>query len=409
MNSLVKKIYKFRQNLIRAKLERGGIRLKILHTADWHLGKIVNSAHMTEDQRYILEQLLTVIETEKPDAIIVAGDLYDRSIPPKEAVELLNDILTTIIEDFELPILAISGNHDSPDRLDFGSSLFKTRQLHLETKLKGNLDPVTLSDVHGPIHFHLIPYFEPAEVREFFSDESITTHQTAMQAIVNHIESHWNMGERHVFVGHAFLAGGMESESEERLSMIGGSPYVEASIFKNFSYVALGHLHQSQRVTEDFIRYSGSILKYSFSEANHTKSVTMVELDEQGGCAISKIPLTPQKNMRLLEGYFEELFHAEDEETEDYLHIRLLDDGQLVDPMGKLRKKYPNILRLERKVLSSEMRLNDLNRIREKQKMSNTELFETFYQEMKGEEIPTERKQQMEKVVQQLLEKERSK
>ncbi|WP_222599321.1 exonuclease SbcCD subunit D [Aquibacillus kalidii] len=381
-----------------------------MHTADWHLGKIVNSVHMTEDQAYVLEELITIIKDEKPDVIIIAGDLYDRSIPPKEAVELLNHVLTKIITDFEIPILSISGNHDSPDRLEFGTQLFKAKQLYIETKLKNNLEPITLYDHAGPVHFHLIPYMEPADARQFFEDETIQSHQVAMKAIINHIEQHNDMDERHILVGHAFIAGGMESESEERLSMIGGSPYVDANLFHLFNYVALGHLHQPQRVTRDTIRYSGSILKYSFSEANHKKSVTILEIDETGQCHMEFIPLKPRRDMRVIEGYFADLLDEKYvQRTEDYLHISLLDDGQLVDPMGKLRKKFPNILRLERKVLSSKMKLNDLNRIKEKQQMSHIQLFESFYEEMKGDLITDQRKSHMAKVIQQLVEQERGK
>ncbi|SDJ68543.1 exonuclease SbcCD subunit D [Sediminibacillus albus] len=384
--------------------------MKILHTADWHLGKIVNSVHMTEDQAFILDQLLEIIKEEKPDAIIIAGDLYDRSVPPKEAVELLNNMLTTIISELHIPVLAISGNHDSPDRLDFGSRLFRSQGLYLETKFKGDLSPVTLYDDYGPVHFHLIPYIEPADARAFFNDDEIHSHQSAMEAVVRHIESTNDMNERHVFVGHAFLAGGMESESEERLSMIGGSPYVDAHLFYNFSYVALGHLHQPQRVLKENIRYSGSILKYSFSEAKQKKSTTILELDQQGFCELSYRPLVPKRDMKVVEAYFEALISGSiDISPDDYLHVQLLDDGQLVDPMGKLRKRYPNILRLERKALASQVQLNDLSRIREKQRMSHTELFEAFYMEMKGEEIPEERKQQMNQVVQLLMEEERGK
>lgn len=197
--------------------------MKLLHTADWHLGKIVNSVHMTEDQAFILEQIKEIIDREQPDAVIVAGDLYDRAIPPRDAVELLNDTWNWLVGEKEIPVLSISGNHDSPDRLDFGSQLFKASKLFIETRLRPGLSPVTLEDGHGPVHFHLIPYTEPADVRAFFEDDSITTHQRAMERIIAFITDTYDMTERHVFIGHAFLAGGMESDSEERLSMIGGA------------------------------------------------------------------------------------------------------------------------------------------------------------------------------------------
>ncbi|MFD1018415.1 exonuclease SbcCD subunit D [Thalassobacillus hwangdonensis] len=383
--------------------------MKIIHTADWHLGKIVNNVHMTEDQRYILGQFLDIVKKEEPDAIIIAGDLYDRSIPPKEAVDLLNHVLTELIDHHKVPVFAISGNHDSPDRLEFGNSLFRSRQLYLDTKMKGEFTPITLHDSHGPVHFHLVPYLEPAEVRQYFEDETIHSHHEAMERLVRHIEETHDMSERHIWVGHAFLAGGMESESEERLSMIGGSPYVDASLFENFRYVALGHLHQPQQITREHIRYSGSILKYSFSESNHKKGVTIVNLDDEQ-VEIKKIPLKPKRDMEVVEGYFED-FMTKDlpEHPDNYLHIRLLDDGQLIDPMGKLRKKYPNILRLERSVLTSDKQLNDMTKIKERQKMSHADLFSSFYEEMKGEEIPEKRKQQVDRIIAGLMNEEREK
>lgn len=382
--------------------------MKILHTADWHLGKIVNYVHMTEDQRYILQQFVEIVQREKPDVIIIAGDLYDRSIPPKQAVELLNETLTTLVNDYQVPVLAISGNHDSPDRLNFGSQMFRKQGLFLDTKLQKEREPVTLYDQDGPVHFHLIPYVEPAEVAYAFEDEAIKTHQQAAEVLIRDIEQRFNMDDRHVWIGHSFLAGGMESESEERLSMIGGSPYVDARLFKAFSYVALGHLHQPQRVTEDYIRYSGSILKYSFSEVNHAKSVTLIDMDREGSCVLEKIPLTPIRDFQVIEGYFEDLLTGEaTENPENYLHVRLLDDGQLVDPMGKLRKVYPNILHLERRRSKTNLQMEELQEVKKRQKLSHADLFASFYEDIKGESIPLERKELIEQAIDKLRKEER--
>lgn len=386
----------------------GGEVMKILHTADWHLGKIVNGVHMTEDQAEVLKQLIQIITHEKPDVMIIAGDVYDRSVPPKEAVELLDQTLTELITDFNMPILITSGNHDSPDRLHFGSRLFRENNLFIETKLSEKIPKITLTDQYGPVHFHLIPYVEPADVRPMFPDHKIQTHQEAMEQIVQQIKRNEDMNERHVLIAHAFITGGMESDSEERLSMIGGSPYIDAHIFHDFHYVALGHLHQPQKVSKETIRYSGSLLKYSFSEANHKKSVTMIELDDCGKADIERIPLHPKRDMRIIEGYFNDIISNEDiAPSEDYLHVRLLDDGQLLDPIGKLRKKFPNVLRLERKAKQSNLGLLEMKQIREKQQMSHTQLFEAFYQEMKGEEIPPNRAEHIHRTVDQLMKQER--
>ncbi|MFS0672619.1 exonuclease SbcCD subunit D [Ornithinibacillus sp. 179-J 7C1 HS] len=381
--------------------------MKILHTADWHLGKIVNSVHMTQEQEYILNQLLDIIRTEKPDVLVVAGDLYDRAIPPKEAVDLLNRVLTTLVTDIKIPVLAISGNHDSPERLEFGTELFRSQRLYIETRLNRSLEPVIIDDEHGPVYFHLVPYIEPAEAKELFKDDTINSHQTAMEAVTNYIKENNDMSKRHIFVGHAFVAGGMESESEERLSMIGGTPYVDAQLFQDFVYVALGHLHQPQRIKRDEVRYSGSILKYSFSEANHKKSITIVELDEEGKCELKYVPLIPKHDLRIVEGYFEDLLQKPLEKNEDYLHIRLLDKGQIMDPMYKLRKIYPNILRLERVGYSTTKSLLDLQQIRQKQTQSHTELFASFYEDITGEEIDDKRMEYIEKTISTVMAKER--
>ncbi|QHE52446.1 exonuclease SbcCD subunit D [Pontibacillus sp. HMF3514] len=381
--------------------------MKILHTADWHLGKLVHQLHMTKDQSYILDEFIRIVKEEKPDAIIIAGDLYDRAVPPKEAVELLNETLMKLIYDIKVPVLAITGNHDSPDRLNFGSTMFRKQQFYLQAKLDGALEPVTLQDEHGDVHFYLIPYIEPADARAYFEDESIQTHHDAMSAIVDRIENDNYADERQVLIAHAFMAGGMESESEERLTMLGGTPYIDAGLFSAFSYVALGHLHQPQRVTDDKIRYAGSLLKYSFSEANHKKGVTFVELDENGVSNIREEKLAPKHDMRIKEGYLNNLLEEDDDHSEDYLHIKLLDDGQLMDPMGKLRKVYPNVLSLERVGFLGQHVQNQRSSVKERQQMSHEELFESFYKEVKGKDLDDQRKKYVSQTIQNVLAEER--
>lgn len=381
--------------------------MKILHTADWHLGKLVHQLHMTQDQSYILDEFIRIVKEEKPDAVIIAGDLYDRAVPPKEAVELLNETLMKLIYDIKVPVLAITGNHDSPDRLNFGSTMFKKQQFYLQAKLDGALEPVTLQDEHGDVHFYLIPYIEPADARAYFEDESIQTHHDAMSTIVERIENDIHADERQVLIAHAFMAGGMESESEERLTMLGGTPYIDATLFSSFSYVALGHLHQPQRVTDEKIRYAGSLLKYSFSEANHKKGVTLVELDENGVSNIREEKLAPKHDMRIKEGYLNDLLEESDDYSDDYLHIKLLDDGQLMDPMGKLRKVYPNVLSLERVGFLGQHIQSQRSTVKERQQMSHEELFESFYKEVKGKDLDDQRKKYVSETIQKVLAEER--
>ncbi|SFL86201.1 Exodeoxyribonuclease I subunit D [Gracilibacillus orientalis] len=383
--------------------------MKILHTADWHLGKIVHGLHMTEDQGMVLQRLIDIIQAEQPDVIIIAGDLYDRAVPPREAVELLNSFFTTVSVEMEIPIVAISGNHDSPDRLGFGASLFQSKHLYLATAMEDVFKPIHFNDGDKDVYFHLVPYLEPEQVRHYFQEEAIQTHQDAMERIVRQIEEEMINHAQHILVGHAFIAGGMESESEERLTMIGGTPYIDASIFKSFDYIALGHLHQPQKINSDFIRYCGSIMKYSFSEANHKKSVTILELDENEK-TVTTIPLKAPKDLRIAEGYFEELLEGKVmEATIDYLQIRLLDDGQIIDPVTKLRKLFPNILRLERKHHLVHHSLKEIQSIKKKQKMTHEQLFASFYKEIKGSELSEERAKYVQDVIQKVMVEEREK
>ncbi|MFC0523241.1 exonuclease SbcCD subunit D [Pontibacillus salicampi] len=380
--------------------------MKILHTADWHLGKLVHQLHMTEDQAYVLNRIRALIIEEQPDVIIIAGDLYDRAVPPKEAVELLNNTLTEMIFDLGIPVLAITGNHDSSDRLHFGSEMFRRQQLYLQTHIEGCTTPVTLQDEFGSVHFYLIPYMEPADARRAFEDDAIVTHHQAMEAVLTNIQATMNEQDRHVLIGHAFLAGGMESESEERLSMVGGTPYIDVDLFSAFDYVALGHLHQPQRVKHEHIRYAGSILKYSFSEANHKKSVTMVTLNGSGIDRIEQHPLSPKRDMIVKEGYLQEFLEGEDAGSEDYVHIKLLDEGQLLDPMGKLRKVYPNALSLERVGFLGNT-TDTVRHIQERKKMSHLDLFQSFYENVKGKEMDENRREYIAEVIQSLMKEER--
>lgn len=382
--------------------------MRILHTADWHLGKIVNGIHMTDDQAYVLEQFFEIIERYSPDLIINAGDIYDRAIPPKEAVDLLDQTLTRLMTDYQIPMLMISGNHDSPDRLHFGSQLFRNHQLYIQSKFHLPIEPVTFTDEAGPVHFYLIPYFEPADVQAFYPDQKITTHQAAMLAVIDSIKENIDPTQRHVCIAHAFLAGGMESDSEDRLSMIGGSPYVDVNLFEAFNYVALGHLHQPQKISTDRVQYSGSLLKYSFSEASQKKSMTLIDLDQQGQVYFERIPLQPKHDLRVMTDYFDHLLSSNHyQASEDYLHIQLLDDGQILDPITQLRKKFPNILRLEKMIKKSDRSLNELARVKKNQQRTELELFEDFYLEMTDDPLSEKRKQMLQTTIDYIKQKER--
>ena len=251
--------------------------MKFIHTSDWHIGKIVNQTYMTADQKFYLNKLQEFIAAEKPDALLIAGDVYDRAVPPVEAVEALDQFLSNIVLDLQVPVLIIAGNHDSPDRLNFGSGILEAKGLHIAGRFRKEIRKITLPDQHGPVHFFLVPYAPPVAVRDVLGREEIHDHDTAMRAIIESIHAVWDPTARNVLVTHGFVTGSEApelSDSEKPLSFaaaIGGVDNVDASLFAGFSYTALGHLHGPQKVGSDRIRYAGSMLKYSFSEATRKK------------------------------------------------------------------------------------------------------------------------------------------
>ncbi|MFS0782142.1 exonuclease SbcCD subunit D [Bacillus sp. 1P06AnD] len=354
--------------------------MKFIHTADWHLGKIVHGIYMTEDQRYILNRFMEIVSEEKPDAVVIAGDLYDRSVPPTEAVDLLDEILFTINIKMNIPIVAISGNHDSAERLSFGTSWYKQSQLYLQGKLQAEIEPVHINGVN----FYCVPFAEPGVVKHVFEDDNIHSHQGAMEAIVGRIVEKMNKNEPNVFVGHAFVAGGEVSDSERILS-VGGSGTVSRDLFKHFNYTALGHLHSPDAIKDPTIHYSGSLLKYSFSEAKQSKSVNVVTIDDQQQLTIKRRPLIPKYDMRELSGHFHELMDPafyKTQKREDYLKITLLDKGTILDPIQKLRKVYPNVLHLERKWDVNDQKNKKTFTVLKDKNRTELQLYEHFYEQM---------------------------
>jgi exonuclease SbcD len=365
--------------------------MKLFHTADWHLGKLVQGVYMTEDQRYVLEQLLQAIEAERPDAVIIAGDLYDRAVPPTEAVELLDELLARIVIDLNTPVLAISGNHDSPDRINFGTKLMEKRGLHLVGQLKQEFKPVVLQDTYGEVHFHLVPYVDPAQARYQLGDDTIRSHDDAMRVITSRLVESMDPAARHVFIGHAFVTATGEpelntSDSERPLS-VGGAEHVSAAYFEAFHYTALGHLHQAHFVKDNTIRYAGSPLKYSISEENHVKGYLVIELDEAGIAVVEKRELQPLRNMRRVAASIEEI--EKHPINEDYVFVTLLNDNPVLFPMEKVRAVYPNALHVDRR---SSLSLSmdgaaEAGSSTGRREADPIELFAAFYQEVKGQPL----------------------
>ncbi|NDG62731.1 MAG: exonuclease subunit SbcD, partial [Planctomycetes bacterium] len=268
------------------------------HTADWHLGRLFNSVSLVDDQAHVLDQLVDLAKQERVDAVVVAGDVYDRAVPPADAVSLLDDVLSRLVLGAGIRVVVIAGNHDSPDRLGFAGRVAEKQGLALRGTLE-HLAPVLFDDAYGQVALFPLPYVEPAFARQFSGIEEVRDHQSATAAMLALLRAQWGDGQRRVLVGHAFVAGGSESESERPLS-VGGSGSVAPSSYEGYDYVALGHLHRPQSVGSDRIQYSGSLLKYSFNEVDHVKSVSLVEVGQGGGVHVHRVPLVPRRDLRII-------------------------------------------------------------------------------------------------------------
>lgn len=381
--------------------------MKIFHTADWHLGKLVQGIYMTEDQRYILQQFLQAIEEEQPDAIIVAGDLYDRSMPPVEAVNLLNDVFAEIVLEKKIPVLAVAGNHDSAGRLNFGSRLMRDSGLHIVGQFTKEHSPIVLTDEFGEVHFHLVPYAEPASIRTILEDDTIQSHQDAMQKIIAHIQQTMDTTKRHIFIGHAFVTKyGFEedntSDSERPLS-IGGSDCVDAALFEHFNYTALGHLHKAHFVLNNTIRYAGSPLKYSLSEHLHEKGFLIVELDANGHVEVNKRKLVPRRDLRVVEGFMDDLLTLTP--CDDYVFVRLTDTTPVASPMERIRTVFPHAMHIERK--ASRIQVAQEIQAVETEKVEDIDLFRGFYADVLGDRPDPETERLFLEMLQELLDEER--
>ncbi|AOM83607.1 DNA repair exonuclease, SbcD subunit [Salisediminibacterium beveridgei] len=344
---------------------------------------------MTEDQAYILDEFIKAVEDERPDAIIIAGDLYDRAVPPTEAVNLLDDVLGHLVLTLNTPVIAIAGNHDSPSRLNFASSIMEAKGYHVTGQLSESMEPVILNDEYGEVHFHLVPYADPSQIRQLTGDDEVRSHNDAMAKITTLIKEKMDPNARHVFVGHAFVTPHGEakentSESERTLS-VGGAEHVSSEHFSGFHYTALGHLHQAHLVKHDAIRYAGSPLKYSSSEETHKKGFFAVELDASGEVTSEKRFLTPRRDLRILTGSLDELL--EKEPSEDYVFVHLTDDTPVLSPMEKIRSVFPNALHVQREMKSMPHASLTPASTKERHQMDHLSLFKGFYQEVKGKEL----------------------
>ena len=318
--------------------------MKLIHLSDLHIGKRVNEISMLEDQEYILLQILQIIDSEQPDAVLIAGDVYDKSVPSAEAVTLFDDFLCRLAKR-QLPVLIISGNHDSPERLAFGGRLMENAGIHISPVYDGQVRPITLRDVYGEVDFWLLPFLKPAHVKRYYPDAGIESYTDAIEVVVEKMGM--DPTRRNVLLTHQFVTGAATCESEE--ISVGGSDNVDAAVFAAFDYVALGHIHGPQNITSPRIRYCGTPLKYSFSEEQHHKSVTVVQLGAKGELELQLRPLIPRRDLRTIRGTFARLtdksFYS-GTDTDDYLQVVLTDEEDIPEAVGKLRLIYPNMMKL---------------------------------------------------------------
>ncbi len=356
--------------------------MKLIHLSDLHLGKNVNGYSMLEDQKYILIKILAVIDEEQPDGVILAGDIYDKPVPPAEAVEMFDDLLVKLAQR-HLPVFVISGNHDSPERIAFGSRLMDVTGIHLSPVYDGTVTPFTLRDEYGEVKIYSLPFIKPAHVRRFYPEEEISSYTDAVRTAISHMDIDESV--RNVLITHQFVTGASRSDSEE--ISVGGSDNVDASVFEVFDYTALGHIHGPQDIIPNKIRYCGTPLKYSFSEAGHTKSVTVVELKEKGSVSVRTVPLIPLHGMAEIRGTYAEVtakpFYEGTSLRDDYTHITLTDEEDIPEAVSKLKVIYRNLMKMDydnrrTRSLSQDTDAADIER------KSPLELFEDLYEMQNG-------------------------
>ena len=376
--------------------------MKLFHLSDLHIGKRVNEFSMIEDQKYILKRILDLAEEEKPDGIILAGDIYDKQIPSAEAVQVFDEFITRLAGR-AIPVFIISGNHDSAERLAFGGRLLNSRGIYLSPVYDGSVTKIPLKDQYGTVWIHLLPFIRPSTVRHVFENEAdlVTDVQTAAETVIRHMEI--DLKDRNILVAHQFVTGASRCESED--VQVGGLDNIDAAVFTPFDYTALGHIHSPQNVGTDRVRYCGTPLKYSFSEVDQEKSITVVELEKKGTVRTSLLPLKPLRDMRKLRGTYLELTDRSfyrDMNREDYIQVTLTDEDDVPDGLQKLRVIYPNIMQL----LYDNQRTKTTQEVdaAQAEKKTEIELFYEFYELQNNQPMTKQQKNFAEQLIREIKE-----
>lgn len=377
--------------------------MKILHLADLHLGKILQEQSLIEDQEYMLKKIINIIKEEKVKIVLISGDIYDRSIAQVEAVNLLDDFLKILIKELKIKVFIISGNHDSKDRLGFGNKIFEDEGLYIESKYNGKLKKVELEDEYGSLNIYMLPFIKPVEVKKFFEDDLENNYDVAINKIIEKEEI--NENERNIIMVHQFVtAGNIKPErTESEVLSLGGIENVDVSNFNKFDYVAIGHVHRPQKIGRDTARYAGTILKYSFSEINHNKSIPIINIKEKGNISINLVPLKPLRDMREIKGPIEELIKEENYKegnVEDYIKAIITNEEPVYDAIGKIKKIYPNTLKLEIQNSKTINKNEEENiNLEELKKKSELELFSDFYKLQNNLDLNEEQKEIVKNII----------
>lgn len=374
--------------------------MKLMHLSDLHLGKRVNDFSMLEDQAYILNKIINIIDDEKPTGIILAGDIYDKPIPPSEAVELFDDFLYKLSQR-NIKVFIISGNHDSAERIAFGARLFDKTGIYLSPVYNGTISPIEVHDDFGKLNIYMLPFIKPVHVRRYFPDKEISSYTDAVSTVIENM--HIDTSSRNILVTHQFVTGSSRTESED--VSVGGSDNVDSVVFKDFDYVALGHIHRSQSCGSEYIRYCGTPLKYSFSESKDTKSIIVIDIKEKGNIKLDFIPLTPLRDMVELKGSYDDLmlrsFYENTTYPDDYVHITLTDENDILDVITRLRVVYKYIMKLDydnQRTRSS----SEINLINDMESKSPLELFDIFYESRNGQHLSDIQKDFMENIIEDI-------
>lgn len=376
--------------------------MKFIHLSDLHIGKRVNEYSMLEDQEYILTKIINIIDGEKPDGVIIAGDVYDKSVPSAEAVELFDDFLVRLSKR-NLYVFVISGNHDSPERIAFGGRLMEHSGVYMSPVYDGDIKPVVLEDEYGKINIWMLPFVKPVHIRRFNEDVEITSYTDAMSIAVGNLNV--NNGERNIMITHQFVTGAERTESEE--ISVGGTDNVDVSVFDVFDYTALGHIHRPQNCKSEKVRYCGTPLKYSFSEAKDNKSVTVVEIKEKGSLDVKTIPLVPMRDLVEIKGKYDEIMHRDfycnTTWQEDYTHITLTDEEDIIDAIGKLRTVYHNLMKLDYDNNRTRS-TNSIDAAKDVERKTNYELFSEFYEIQNNQPMSEEQSEFIKNLIEEIWE-----